>query len=152
MHFWKQPVRGSKQHLDSPGQSESCFDSAESPQRTVLLGSGFIASHKSGSGVSRNSKAGHFPGFSIGENVTVKEPNMLHWTIRKDDFQCIRACNIVLHCFELSQHCSTIDAKNRRCKSSRVTPPLGSLSNHDGDGKENATVKVNSRGFKLHRY
>ena len=42
--------------------------------------------------------------------------------------------------------------KNRRCKSSRVTPPLGSLSNHDGDGKENATLKVNSRGFKLHRY
>ena len=31
---------------------------------------------------------------------------------------------------------------------------LGSLSNRDGDadGKENATLKVNSRCFKLHHY
>ena len=30
--------------------------------------------------------------------------------------------------------------------------PLGSLSNHDGDGKENATLKVNSRCFALITY
>ena len=47
---------------------------------------------------------------------------MLHGTIRNDDFQ---RNTTLQHCFEQLQHCSNIatlcSAKNRRCKSFRVT-------------------------------
>ena len=68
MQTWKQPLMGSRQHLDSPGQSQSYAfpftpaPFAERPQRVVvfLLGSSFT--QISGSGVT--STNGHFPGFS----------------------------------------------------------------------------------------
>ena len=54
---------------------------------------------------------------------------MLHETILKDDFIAQHSVATLLQCcFELLQHCSNIAtlccAKNRRCKSSRVTSPV----------------------------